>query len=150
MSVPEVFKGCMRLPVIAAPMFLVSGPELVLAACKGGVAGTFPALNARTVTRSTAAWIAALEAVGVPCGPVNSVAEVFDDAQVSARGMRVEMAHPQAGTVAQVGCPIRLSETPVSYRRAPPLLGADTDAVLEGLLALDATQRAALRAAGVV
>ena len=86
----------------------------------------------------------------MPCGPVNSVAEVFDDAQVSARGMRVEMAHPQAGTVAQVGCPIRLSETPVSYRRAPPLLGADTDAVLEGLLALDATQRAALRAAGVV
>ncbi|MCB1897852.1 NAD(P)H-dependent flavin oxidoreductase [Cognatazoarcus halotolerans] len=48
MSVPEAFQGRMRLPVIAAPMFLVSGPELVLAACRSGVAGTFPALNART------------------------------------------------------------------------------------------------------
>ncbi|MCA9542267.1 MAG: CoA transferase, partial [Myxococcales bacterium] len=109
-----------------------------------------PALNARTVTRSTAAWIAALEAIGVPCGPINSVAEVFDDAQVRARGMRVDLPHPQAGTVAQVACPIRLSETPVSYRHAPPLLGADTDAVLERVLALDAAQRAALRAGGVV
>ncbi|MBX3684900.1 MAG: nitronate monooxygenase [Rhodocyclaceae bacterium] len=60
MSVPEVFKGCMRLPVIAAPMFLVSGPELVLAACKGGVAGTFPALNART-PEILDQWLAGLD-----------------------------------------------------------------------------------------
>ena len=140
-----------RLCIEAGVPALASDPRFATNAARvAHRAALIPALNARTVTRSTAAWIAALEAVGVPCGPVNSVAEVFDDAQVSARGMRVEMAHPQAGTVAQVGCPIRLSETPVSYRRAPPLLGADTDAVLEGLLALDATQRAALRAAGVV
>jgi len=70
MSLPERFRGVMSLPVIAAPMFLVSGPELVSACCRAGVAGTFPALNART-PEALDAWLGALDAVaGDPaCAP---------------------------------------------------------------------------------
>ena len=56
MPIPAAFQGCFRVPVIAAPMFLVSGPELVIAACKAGVAGTFPSLNARPVAQLEA-WL---------------------------------------------------------------------------------------------
>lgn len=109
-----------------------------------------PRLNALTVTRSTAEWIARLESLAVPCGPINTVADVFDDAQVKARGLRVDLPHPLAGTAPQVACPIRLSETPVSYRNAPPLLGADTDAVLAEVLALPSSVRDDLRTRKIV
>ncbi|TVT49847.1 MAG: CoA transferase [Denitromonas halophila] len=109
-----------------------------------------PKLNALTVTRSTSEWIARLETLAVPCGPINTVADVFDDPQVQARGLRVDLPHPLAGTAPQVACPIRLSGTPVSYRNAPPVLGADTDAVLTELLDLGAEARADLRARKIV
>lgn len=82
-----------------------------------------PLIRQVTVFRTTAEWIAALELAGVPCGPINDLAQVFADPQVQARGTRIRMAHPLAGEVDLVANPIRLSRTPVDYRRPPPLLG---------------------------
>jgi crotonobetainyl-CoA:carnitine CoA-transferase CaiB-like acyl-CoA transferase len=117
-----------------------------------------PLLKQRTVLRPTAEWIALLETVGVPCGPINSLADVFADPQVIARGLKVEM--PMAPDTAESGAapvgaplvasPIRLSETPVTYRHAPPRLGQDTDAVLARLLGADESALARLRADGVI
>jgi len=108
-----------------------------------------PLLAARLKLRPRAAWLADLEAAKVPCGPINDLAEVFADAQVRERTMTVEMPHPLAGTVRMVASPIKLAATPVRYRRAPPLLGADTDAVLAEL-GLDATAIAGLRQRGAI
>ena len=80
--------------------------------------------------RTRADWLAALEAVKVPCGPINDLADVFADPQVRSRGMTVELPHPAAGAVRLVASPMKLSATPVGYRLAPPLLGADTESVL--------------------
>jgi crotonobetainyl-CoA:carnitine CoA-transferase CaiB-like acyl-CoA transferase len=84
-----------------------------------------PEISRLTSTRDKADWIAALDAAGVPCGPINDVGEVFDDPQVRHRGMRIEMDHPLAktGKVNLIGNPVKFSRTPASYRHAPPLLG---------------------------
>jgi crotonobetainyl-CoA:carnitine CoA-transferase CaiB-like acyl-CoA transferase len=87
-------------------------------------------IHAITVTRTTAAWVALMEGAGVPCGPINTLDKVFDDPQVRARGMRVEMAHPAGGSVPLVANPIRMSATPVAYHRPPPMLGEHTGEVL--------------------
>ncbi|MEP6886168.1 MAG: CaiB/BaiF CoA-transferase family protein [Gammaproteobacteria bacterium] len=107
-------------------------------------------LCAVTVTHPTAHWVAALEKVGVPAGPINNLDAVFDDPQVRARGMRIELPHPVAGTVSLVANPLRMSETPVSYRSAPPPLGAQTCEVLSERLGLSATEVEELRAKGIV
>ena len=108
-----------------------------------------PLLRQATVMKTTAAWIEALEAAAVPCGPINDLAGVFADPQVRHRGMRIDLPHPLAGSAPQVANPLRLSATPVEYRNAPPLLGQDTEAVLRELGHDDAAI-AALRAAGVI
>lgn len=97
-------------------------------------------------------WLQALERAGVPCGPVNTVDQVFADPQVTHRGMAIRMEYPgsQEGTVPLIGSPLKLSATPVTYRIAPPRLGQHTDDVLEDLLGLDAAARSALRRAGVI
>ncbi len=95
--------------------------------------------------RTRQAWIAALEAAGVPCGPINNLQEVFDDPQVRARGLQVALPHPAAGQVQLVASPMRLSATPPQYDRPPPLLGQHTDQVLRELLGYDAEHIAALR-----
>jgi len=107
-------------------------------------------LRGITLTRTTAQWVSMLEARGVPCGPINRMDQVFADPQVQARAMRLEMSHPVAGKVPLVANPIRMSETPVQYRHAPPTLGEHTEAVLGEWLALDAAQLAALHDRGVV
>ena len=89
-----------------------------------------PLLRQATVMRTTREWIAALESKAVPCGPVNRLDEVFADPQVVARGLRVDLPHPVAGSVPGVASPIRLSATPPVYRSAPPVLGQDGEAVL--------------------
>jgi len=104
-----------------------------------------PLLRQTTVMRSTAEWIAALEAGGVPCGPINRMDQVFADPQVQARGMRIGLPHPLAGTVPLVANPIRLSGSPTSYRHAPPLLGQHTGEVLSEWLGIDAAALAALQ-----
>jgi crotonobetainyl-CoA:carnitine CoA-transferase CaiB-like acyl-CoA transferase len=107
-------------------------------------------LSAVTVTHPTAHWIAALEKVGVPAGPINSLDAVFDDPQVRARAMRIDLPHPVAGTVSLVANPLRLSETPVTYRCAPPPLGAQTDEVLSQRLAISPEDIEALRSRGII
>ncbi len=103
-----------------------------------------------TVTRGTAEWIALFERVGVPCGPINTIADVFEDPQVKARGTQIRMAHPVAGEIPLVASPLRLSQTPVQYRRAPPTLGQDTREVLGDLMGLSAQQIGDLTNQGVI
>ena len=107
-------------------------------------------LSAATVTHPTAHWVAALERAGVPAGPINTLDAVFDDPQVRARDMRIELPHPVAGAVSLVANPLRMSETPVTYRSAPPPLGAQTGEVLAERLGLSAAAIEALRAKGIV
>ncbi|MCX7165767.1 MAG: CaiB/BaiF CoA-transferase family protein [Rhodocyclales bacterium] len=108
-----------------------------------------PLLRQATVMKTTAEWIALLENAAVPCGPINDLAGVFADPQIVHRGLLVEMPHAAGGSAPQVGNPIRFSATPIGYRRAPPLLGQHTDAVLREL-GRSTEDIAALRAAGVV
>jgi crotonobetainyl-CoA:carnitine CoA-transferase CaiB-like acyl-CoA transferase len=109
-----------------------------------------PLIRQATVFKTTAEWVAALESAGVPCGPINDVSQVFEDPQVRARGLKVELPHALGGVVPQVASPIRLSGTPVEYRRAPPLLGEHTLEVLTSVLGLSDGAVMALREAGVL
>ncbi|NMF86907.1 CaiB/BaiF CoA transferase family protein [Aromatoleum petrolei] len=109
-----------------------------------------PQLKQLTVLRSTAEWIAALEPLAVPCGPINTLADVFADPQVQARGLKVTIPHPLAGTVPLVANPMKLSETPPDYRLPPPALGEHTDEILSGTLGLTDAEIGRLRTAGVL
>lgn len=91
------------------------------------------AIHEVTATRTTDDWLQSLEAVGVPCGPINTIAQVFADPHVAARGVHISLPHNLAGEVPLVANPIRLSGTPIEYRLAPPLLGAHTRDVLLAL-----------------
>ncbi|WP_034177159.1 CaiB/BaiF CoA transferase family protein [Burkholderia ambifaria] len=105
-----------------------------------------PILAQMVKTRGKADWIGTLEAAGVPCGPINELDEVFDNEQVVARGMQVSLPHPCGADVKLVRNPIRMSATPPDARTAPPLLGAQTEAVLRDMLGYDAARIAALKA----
>jgi crotonobetainyl-CoA:carnitine CoA-transferase CaiB-like acyl-CoA transferase len=94
-------------------------------------------------------WVDGLEKAGLPCGPVSGVDQVFQDAQVLHRQMKISMAHPVA-EVPLIGSPLRLSATPVQYRRPPPRLGEHTDEVLRELLNLDDQDREALWRSGII
>ena len=109
-----------------------------------------PMIEAVLRTRAQASWLAALESVGVPCGPINRLDQVFADPQLLARGMRIDLPHPLSETVPQVGNPLHFSATPVAYTQAPPLLGEHTTAVLSQRLRLSAESLADLAARGVV
>lgn len=113
-------------------------------------AALIPLIRQATVFKTTAQWVSELEAAGVPCGPINDLAQVFADPHVQARGLAVSLPHPLAGSVAQVASPIRMSETPVEYLRPPPLLGEHTMQVLGELLGVSDEELSALREAGVV
>ena len=101
-------------------------------------------------TRTKREWIEALEAANVPCGPINNMKEVFEDPQVRHRELRVDMPHPLGGTASVVRSPLRLSETPVEYRLAPPMLGQHNDEVLRGLLGKSEGELTRLKAAGIL
>jgi len=107
------------------------------------------AMSAVLATRTSAAWIAAFDAAGVPVGPVHSIGEALSHPQTLARGMVVDLVHPQAGPVRALGCPIHFSATPTSTGRAAPLLGEHTREILgeHGYAEADID---ALVAAGVV
>ena len=94
-------------------------------------------------------WCALAEEASFPCGPINTIDRVFADPQVQARGMQVNMTSAGHGAVDLVASPMRLSTTPVSYRHAPPMLGADTDAVLHEL-GLSLAELALLRKSGTI
>jgi crotonobetainyl-CoA:carnitine CoA-transferase CaiB-like acyl-CoA transferase len=109
-----------------------------------------PLLADMVSTMSRAEWIAQLEAVGVPCGPINDIDEVFQNPQVKARGVAIDVPHPSAGTVTLVRSPMKLSATPAESERPPPLLGQHTDEVLREVLGRSDAQIAALREQGAV
>jgi crotonobetainyl-CoA:carnitine CoA-transferase CaiB-like acyl-CoA transferase len=109
-----------------------------------------PLLDALLRQRTRGSWIEQLTAVGVPCGSVRNLHEVFTDAQLSARGMVAEVEHSRIGALKLLGVPVKLSATPASVPTAPPTLGQHTDAVLGQDLGFSAREIAALRAQGVV
>ena len=100
----------------------------------------------------SAYWLEELEKNKISCGPINNIDQVFADAQVVARDMRIEMNHPATGgePVSLIGSPSKMSVTEVSYRHAPPMLGQHTEEVLEELLGLDAAECNRLREQGVI
>jgi formyl-CoA transferase len=93
-----------------------------------------PILADVVAARSSADWIGDLERAGVPCSPINDIAQVFENPQVQARGLRVDIEREDAGPVRLVGSPMRFSATPVRYELPPPRLGEHTSEVLRGLL----------------
>lgn len=109
-----------------------------------------PKLRQATVMRSTREWVDILEEAGVPCGPVNTIDQVFDDPQVVARELRQKIAHPSLGMVPTVANPIRLKLTPVEYRSAPPLLGEQSAQILERVIGLSESEVEELRGSGVI
>jgi formyl-CoA transferase len=104
-----------------------------------------PLLAAMIAERPAAWWLGELERAGVPCGPINDLAQVFDNEQVRARGLRMEIERDDAGPVPLVGSPLKMSATPPVCRIAPPRLGQHTDEVLRELLGYDAAAIAAVR-----
>jgi len=101
--------------------------------------------------QATGWWLDRLEALKIGCGPINTLSEVFADPQVQARNTVVHMPH--AGSpegVKVIANPVRLSETPASYRLPPPTLGEHTDAVLSERLGLAPERLQALRDTGVI
>ncbi len=107
-------------------------------------------LAAITRQKPVASWIEEMEAVGIPCGPVNTVDRVIRDPQVLARQMLVEVADPALGSLSMAGVPIKLSATPGAIQGPAPRLGEHTEAVLAGWLKLSPEEVAGLRAEGVV
>jgi len=110
------------------------------------IAAIAPAMKRKT----TAEWIASLEPLGVPCGPIHRLNEVFENPQIRHRGLLVDVPHPLAGSVPLVANPIKYSRTPLDYSVPPPLLGEHTDTVLRDLLGKNDAEIAALKNAGVI
>ncbi len=109
-----------------------------------------PMLRQATVMRSTDEWVEALEAAGVPCGPVNTLEQVFSDPQVQAREMQVALQHEKMGDVPGVGNPIQMGLTPITYRSAPPTLGQHTEEILGEVMGFAGAEIKELVARGIV
>jgi glutaryl-CoA transferase len=109
-----------------------------------------PLIRRLTIEKTAAEWITMLEGAGVPCGPVNDLKQVFDDPQVQSRNMRITLPHPLSGELDLIGSPINLEKTPVIYKKAPPLLGADTADVLTRHLGLTASDISKLAEKGIL
>ncbi|MCA3123843.1 MAG: CoA transferase [Rhodocyclaceae bacterium] len=107
-------------------------------------------LDAVFARRSTKEWVAALECAGVPNGPINDLKQVFEEPQVIARGMRIDVPHPTAGTVPMVASPMRFSATPIAYEVPPPTLGQHTAEVLAKRLSMSAEEIERLKRDGIV
>ncbi|HYQ99166.1 MAG TPA: CaiB/BaiF CoA-transferase family protein [Casimicrobiaceae bacterium] len=109
-----------------------------------------PMIAAVVRTRTQKDWLDSLEPLGVPSGPINRMDQVFADPQVVARGMRIDLPHPLAGTVPQVRAPLVFSATPLGYDQPPPLLGEHTADVLQARLGLAPDEVAALARRNVI
>ena len=101
-------------------------------------------------SKNTDAWLNLLEPEGIPCGRINSIDETLNDPQVVHRQMRTQALHSSLGEINLLGSPLKLSETPGEVRRAPPVLGEDTDQVLREVLGYEDSAISALQADGVV
>jgi crotonobetainyl-CoA:carnitine CoA-transferase CaiB-like acyl-CoA transferase len=100
--------------------------------------------------RTTQDWCDALEAAGVPNGPINNLKQVFEEPQVVARGMRIELDHAVAGKVPLIASPMKFSGTPLEFKQPPPVLGQHTDEVLRGVLKLSDAEVSKLRGDGIL
>jgi len=100
--------------------------------------------------RTTRDWVSALEAAGVANGPINNLRQVFEEPQVIARGMRLDLPHATAGTVPLVRSPMRFSATPLEHKVPPPTLGQHTEEILRDVLGKDSAEIAKLRAERIV
>jgi crotonobetainyl-CoA:carnitine CoA-transferase CaiB-like acyl-CoA transferase len=105
-----------------------------------------PPMKARTTNQ----WVEAFEAASVPCGPINTIAQMFADPQVLARGLQIGLTREDGVQVPGVANPIRFSETPVDYEKAPPKLGDATNAILTDVLGLSAQEIDDLRTSGAI
>jgi glutaryl-CoA transferase len=97
-------------------------------------ASLIPQMEKILVKRTSEHWISSLQKVAVPCGPINTIEQVFNDPQVQHRAMKISLDHPISGKVAGVANPIKFSATPIEYKKSPPLLGEDSNWVLKTLL----------------
>ncbi len=109
-----------------------------------------PMLEVPFKSRSVSAWYEAFDAAGVPSGPINNFAQVFEDPQIKHREVLMHMPHASAGSVPQVANPVKFSRTPVQYHRAPPVLGEHTVEVLREVLGLDERRIADLQDGRVI
>ena len=134
--------GCKEL--VQDPRFATNGKRVENRGALDAIIG--PLLEQRT----TRAWVDALEAAGVPNGPINTLEEVFREPQAVARGLKFELPHPLGGRVSLVRSPMRFSATPVEHTVPPPLLGQHTEEVLQGLLGCTPSEIEKLRAAGAI
>jgi formyl-CoA transferase len=107
-------------------------------------------IGERLARRPAREWLALLEPAGVPCGPINDLAQVFADPQVRHRRMEVRAPHPAAGEVRMVANPMKLSRTPITYEAGPPRLGEHTDQVLREVLGLEGAEIQRLREERVI
>ena len=109
-------------------------------------------INELTQCNSTQFWLEGLEKLQVPCGPVNTIEEVFNDPQIKHREMEISLPHPLSGkgNVSLIGSPVKMSATPVSYRNAPPTLGQHTNEILAEILGMDEEECRNLAKKGVV
>jgi crotonobetainyl-CoA:carnitine CoA-transferase CaiB-like acyl-CoA transferase len=144
----ELWKRFCRAVGVAA---LAEDPRFVTNRARSQHYGALRGLLAeRFRTRSTADWMAALSAAGVPCGAVRDVAETLGDPQMAARDMVAVVDHVTLGAMQTLGLPIKLSSTPGAIRTAPPVLGQHTDQILRTDLSLNDAEIATLRASGAV
>ncbi len=125
----ERFCTAIGVPELARETRFATNPERVR-----NRAPLIPQLAARVKSATRAHWLAALESAEVPCGPVNSLAEVFDNEQIKARQMKVTLSHPLSGKLDVVASPMRMSVTPPRYDLPPPLLGEHNEEILAELL----------------
>jgi formyl-CoA transferase len=109
-----------------------------------------PLLEVMTRQKTKAEWIALLEKANVPCGPINNIKEVFENEQVIARNVQIDVPHPTAGTMKLVASPMKLSQTPTEVRMAPPTLGQHTNEVLQERLNFNAETIEELRRKGII
>ncbi len=107
-------------------------------------------LNEVFAARPTREWVELLDAAGVSNGPINNIAQVFEEPQVIARGLKIELPHAIAGKVSLVASPMRFSETPIKHEVPPPALGQHTDEILRGVLKKSDAEITKLKADGVV
>jgi crotonobetainyl-CoA:carnitine CoA-transferase CaiB-like acyl-CoA transferase len=138
------FCDALGMPGLAVdPRFATNGDRVLRRAALR------PILAGRLRERGAAAWLAALDAASIPCGPINDIVAAFASAEAGALGMVVEQEHPAWGLIRQVGVPFTLSETPAAIRTPPPALGEQTDAIL-GELGYTRGEITTLRAGGVI
>jgi len=107
-------------------------------------------LNEIFLKRPTREWVKLLDEAGVANGPINTIEKVFDEPQVQARGLKIELPHAVAGKVPLVASPMKFSGTPIKHEVPPPALGQHTDEILSGVLKKNEAEIARLKAAGIV